>query len=132
MFVDTNIFLRFLLADNRRQSPRCQKLFAAAGKGKIKLITSEIVIAEIAWVLSSFYQETRPGVAEKLREILLFKGLEIPNRDVLTLAVQKFESQNIDFIDAFIYALLIKYRVKKIYSYDQDFDKLTEIQRLEP
>lgn len=131
-FVDTNIFLRFLLADHPRQSPRCRKLFEAAKVGKIKLFTSEIVIAELAWVLNSFYKESRKEVAEKLRQIILFEGLTIPNKEVLLLATQKFESQNVDFIDAYNYALSIKKKIGQIYSYDQDFDKLKEIQRIEP
>lgn len=131
-FVDTNIFLRFLLADNPIQSPRCKKLFELAQKGKVKLMTSEIVVAEIVWVLHSFYGESRESVAEKLRKILLFKSLFIPNREVLLLATQKFESKNIDFIDAYNYALLIKKKIGKIYSYDRDFDKLEGVKRIEP
>ena len=100
-------------------------------KGQIKLLTSEIVIAEIAWVLSSFCQETRRSVAEKLRQILLFRGLNIPNQDILLLATQKFESQNIDFIDAFIYAFALRKKIKQIYSYDRDLDKLEGVRRLE-
>lgn len=130
--VDTNIFLRFLLADNPSQSLRCKKLFESAQKGKVELMTSEIVIAEIAWVLHSFYEESRENVAEKLRKILLFKGLFVPNRGVLLLATQKFESQNVDFIDAYNYALAVKKRIGKIYSYDRDFDKLEGIKRIEP
>ena len=132
VFVDTNIFLRFLLADNAKQSPRCKKLFENAQKGKIKLMTSEIVIAEIAWVLSSFYQESRQEVAEKLRQILLFRGINIPNREILLLATQKFESQKVDFIDAYIYALSLRKKIKQIYSYDRDLDKFEGIKRLEP
>lgn len=131
-FVDTNIFLRFLLADHPKQSPRCKKLFEMAEKGKIELTTSEIVIAEIAWVLGSFYRENRQSVAQKLRQIILFKGLTVPNRDVLLLATQKLESENIDFIDAYNYSLVIKKKIQKIYSYDRDFDRLEKIKRIEP
>lgn len=36
------------------------------------------------------------------------------------------------FVDAYNYALAIKNKVRKIYSYDKDFDKLKELQRIEP
>lgn len=132
IFVDTNIFLRFLLADNPKQSPRCKRLFEKAKKGKVKLITSGMVIAEIAWVLISFYKESRQDVAKKLRQIILFKGLVIPDRKVLLLAIQQFEAQNVDFIDAYNYSLVINKKIKKIYSYDRDFDKLNKTKRIEP
>lgn len=132
IFVDTNIFLRFLLADHPQQSPRCKKLFERAAKGKVKLVTSELAIAEIAWVLTSFYKESHQSVAQKLGQIIMFKGLTVPNKEILLLATQKFESQKLDFIDAYNYALALKNKARKIYSYDKDFDKLKELQRIEP
>lgn len=132
IFVDTNIFLRFLLADHPRQSPACKKLFEKAAKGEVKLVTLPIVIAEIAWVLHSFYKEPFKEVAEKLRVILLFEGLDVSNRDALLLATQVFESKKIDFIDAYIASWIKSKNLAKVFSYDKDFDKIKEIKRIEP
>ena len=132
IFVDTNIFLRFLLADHPKQSPACRKLFEKAKRNKITLITIPIVIAEIAWVLHSFYKETRKEVARKLKIILLFKGLEVADRDGLIVAVEMFENKNIDFIDAYIASWLKQQKVKKIYSYDKDYDRIEGLRRIEP
>lgn len=132
VFVDTNIFLRFLLADHPQQSPACKKLFEKAQTGKAKLVTLPIVIAEIAWVLSSFYKEPVKEVARKLRIILLFEGLEVPYRDALLSATQVFESGGIDFIDAYVASWLRTEGLDRIYSYDKDFDKVEGIKRIEP
>lgn len=132
MFVDTNIFLRFLLADHPKQSPACKKLFEKAAQREIKLVTLPIVIAEISWVLSSFYKEPIKEVARKLRIILLCKGLEVPYKDTLLLATKIFEEKKIDFIDAFVSAWLKTEKLTKIYSYDKDFDKIENITRIEP
>lgn len=131
-FVDTNIFLRFLLADHPEQSPACKKLFEKAAAGKARLATLPIVIAEVVWVLSSFYEEPMEEVARKLRIILLFEGLEIPHRDALLIAVDLFESRKIDFIDAYIASWLKVEGLSEIYSYDKDFDKASGIARIEP
>lgn len=132
IFVDSNIFLRFLLADHPKQSPACRKLFEMAKKGKITLVTLPIVIAEIAWVLHSFYKETRKEAARKLKIILLFEGLEVSHGDALIMAGEIFEKKNIDFIDAYIASWLKQEKIKKIYSYDRDYDKIEDIKRIEP
>jgi len=131
-FVDSNVFLRFLLADHPRQSPACRRLFEKASKKEIILVTLPIVIIEISWVLQSFYKRSKKEIAEKLKIILLFEGLEIDDREILLTALEIFENKNIDFIDAYISSWLKLKKIKQIYSYDQDYDKIEEIRRLEP
>ena len=88
------------------------------------------MIAEIAWVLSSYYNEPVSEAVQKLRLILCFKGLEIPDKDNLLLACQIWEAKKVDFIDAYIAAWLADNRIKQIYSFDKDFDRIEEIERL--
>lgn len=132
VFVDTNIFLRFLLADHPKQSPACKKLFEKASKGKITLVTLPIVIAEICWVLHTYYKESRREVSEKLKVILLFKGLDLPHQNILIMACEIFESKNMDFLDAYIAAWLKSKDINSIYSYDKDYNKIGGIRRMEP
>jgi predicted nucleic acid-binding protein len=54
LFVDTNVFLRFLTNDDPAKAKRAESLFRDALRGKIKLATSLLVIAEIIWTLESF------------------------------------------------------------------------------
>ena len=52
IFVDTNIFLCFLTNDDPRKADACEQLFKKAVSGKESLFTTELVIAEIVWVLN--------------------------------------------------------------------------------
>lgn len=131
-FVDTNIFLRFLLADHPQQSPACKKLFEKATKNQIKLVTLSIVIIEISWVLLSFYKESKKEAIKKIKTIIFWENLEILDRDILLSAVDLFEKNNLDFIDAYVASWLEAKKIKQIYSYDHDFDKLENVSRLEP
>ena len=70
VFVDTNVFLRFFVNDVAAQYEKARVLFEAAEAGKIKLETSELVIAEIVWVLESFYGFARKEVTEVLSTLL--------------------------------------------------------------
>jgi len=59
-------------------------------------------------------------------------SLFIPDKDVVADALVLFARKNIDYIDAYN-AVFMKYGgLSEIYSYDEDFDALEEIQRKEP
>ena len=45
LFVDTNVFLRFLTNDDPAKAKRAEILFRDALRGKVKLVTSLLVIA---------------------------------------------------------------------------------------
>jgi len=50
-FVDTNLFVRYLTDDDPEKADRVEALLNAATAGKVKLITSDLVLAELIWVL---------------------------------------------------------------------------------
>lgn len=131
-FVDSSVFVRFLTKDDPVKAKDCALLFQKAQKRKIRLLTSEVVIAEIAWVLNSWYRYKRELITEALLAVLNAPYIEIPQRKSLFRAVMLYAEKKIDLVDAFGAVFMEKKKIKKIYSYDRDFDKLTEIQRLEP
>lgn len=61
IFVDTNYFLRFLLADQEEQHQTAKALFKKAAIGEVDLFTSLIVFFEVYWVLGEFLQERKRG-----------------------------------------------------------------------
>jgi len=81
-FVDTNIFLRYLTRDDPQKAEACYRLFEKAKNSEVTLTTSESVIAEIVFVLSSprVYHLTRTEVRARLYPILALEGLKIPDR----------------------------------------------------
>ncbi len=52
-FVDTNIFIRYLTKDDPREAQACFELFQKAQRRGVQLTTSEAIIAEVVYVLSS-------------------------------------------------------------------------------
>ena len=52
-FVDANVFLRFLTRDDPVKAERVKALLERAERGEVDLLTSESVIAELVFVLSS-------------------------------------------------------------------------------
>lgn len=131
VFIDTNVFLRFLLADHKTQSPLAKKLFINAKKGKISLITHSLVIAEIIFTLDSFFGLSKEEIIEKINIILLFNELEIIEKNILFQSITFYKQKNIDFIDAFIASYTFKNKIN-VCSFDHDFDKIKEVNRIDP
>lgn len=63
-FVDANVFIRHLTGDDPRKAQACLALFQQAQRNEVRLTTSETVIAEVVYVLSSknLYNVTRRDI----------------------------------------------------------------------
>lgn len=129
-FVDTNIFLRFLLADHKRQHLLAKKLFKKAEEGKVSLWTTDIVILEIVWTLKSFYQLRPQEIQSHISSLIALGNLRVENKNLLLQALDHFARKNVGFTDAYNF-LLAQRANKKILSFDQDFDKLGKREKIE-
>ena len=132
-FVDTNLFIRYLTNDDPVLADRVEKLLDEAAEGSVQLVTTELVMAESVWVLESTYHLNHVHIAPLIRGILATPGMEVINGDLVGKALVMYELQNIDFVDAYIAALMEKQGIKDIYSYDRKhLSRVTTIQRKEP
>lgn len=132
IFVDTNIFLRYLTADDTVKYERCREIFKRAVAGKVSLATSGMVIAELVWTLLSHYKVPKADVIEKVSIILGTECLMIPDKNILAEAMVLYGRKNVDFIDAYNAVFMRHHGLHELYSYDEDFDILEEITREEP
>lgn len=108
IFVDTNVFLRFFVADKKALYEKAKTLFAKAEAGEVKLITSEMVIAEIVWVLESYYGFLKKEIGEVINSLLHAGGLKVLNANLVGEAINVYIGNNVDFIDAYNSALIRK------------------------
>ena len=118
VFVDTNIFLRFLTNDDPAKAKRVELLFRKAVQGNISLITSLLVIAEIVWTLESFYHLTKTDIASKVETILNTPHLFCPQAEMIIMALDLYVQENIDFIDAVHAHDLLTQGLSQIATYD--------------
>lgn len=101
IFIDTNYFLRFLLADITPQYTEAKALFLSAAEGKKIVFTSTIVIFELYWVFTSFYEKNKKEVASILEQILAMHFVVIAERDILKAAVALYKKSTFDLEDAY-------------------------------
>jgi len=132
-FVDTNLFIRYLTNDDQAKAGRVEKLLREAAAGKVRLVTAEMVIAEIVWVLESSYGLNSAAVAPLIRAILATPGLEVLNASLVARALEHYEAKNVDFIDGYIAAVMEKQGITELYSFDRKhISRLSSVSRKEP
>jgi predicted nucleic-acid-binding protein len=117
-FVDTNVFLRFFVRDVESFYQKAKDLFEKAEKGAVKLETSDMVIAEIVWVLESYYGFTKAEINEVINTILETKSVKVTNHSRVKEAVNLYTSGKMDFIDAYNIAYIREKGYKKVATFD--------------
>jgi predicted nucleic-acid-binding protein len=132
-FVDTNLFIRYFTNDDPHKADRVERLLEQARNGTVRLITADMVIAEVVWVLESAYGLTAAEVEPMIKAILATPGLEVTNKALTGKALHYYITYKIDFIDGYIAALMERMNITEVYSFDKrHLPRISKIKRLEP
>jgi predicted nucleic-acid-binding protein len=98
--VDANVLLRFLTGDPEALAERAARLVHRAEAGEVLLLLSPLVIAEMIWVLKSFYQHSYADIARVMIPLLSADGIEVEEREIMIRAIELARDKNVDFVDA--------------------------------
>ncbi len=123
IFVDTNFFLRFLLADNKKQFEEVKTLFNQAAQGRVNLFTSIVVYFEIYWVLSSFYKQNKVDIVNTLEHILEMKFIFFEEQEILEIALRMFAERNLSLEDCYNLVFAKSKKAKAFKTFDRKLTK---------
>jgi len=126
-YLDANVILRFLLRDNEKLFLRAKEVFTAAQQGKTQLVVTTETILELNYVLrGALYKLSREKTAEQLSVIVSTPYLEIPDRLILSNALQKYTHLNVDLADLILFE---KARIvgAEVVSFDSDMKKIAKL-----
>lgn len=125
--IDANVLLRFLTGEPEGMADNAARLMRRAEEGEVLLILSPLVVAEIVWVLKSFYRRSAAEIAQVLVPLLSADGLEVKDREIMVGALELARDKNVDFVDAVI-ALEAVRGNEVVCSFDEtDFRRLPAI-----
>jgi predicted nucleic-acid-binding protein len=127
-FVDTNILIRHLTGDPAAQARRASSFLAAADE----LLLTDVVVAEVVYVLESFYEVPRARVCELVRAVLAFGSIVVLDPPLLLRALELYEVARLDFADAYLVASAEESGVETVASFDRSIDRIGTVQRIEP
>ena len=124
-FLDTNIFLRFLVRDHEESYQDCQRLFELIRHGSLGALTSTVVLIEINYTLLSFYGLPKAQVVTGLKSITSLTNLKIVDKFNLQKTMGLYEENRVKFVDCLIASLdEVAQGQWRVVSYDKEFDKL--------
>ncbi len=130
--IDSNVILRYLTKDPPEMAEAARQTFDDAQKGKFTLLITALTVAEIVWVLESFYGYPKNRIAETMVQFLFCDGLEVDDLDITIEALNLYQRKNLDFADAFLAAIALRTGPQAIYSFDKHFDRIPGVARLKP
>lgn len=120
--IDTNILTRFFIGDNQGQHRQAEKFFREAEFGKRKLKLTALVVAEVTYVLESFYKRSRPEIAQYLKVFISQKWLAVDERKILQNSWQWY-LKGFHFVDSYLLAS-VKIKGEKILTFDKKLQKI--------
>ncbi len=127
-FIDTNVLVRHLTGEPNDQATAATA-YLRSGE---PLLLTDVITAELVYVLESYYQAPRPQVAEAVRSLLGFRSTVCVDRAVLLRAVEVYEVDRLDFAEAYLVACAESTGVRRVASFDRAIDRLTTIERVVP
>ena len=133
-FLDANIFLRFLRNDDPIRSPACKALFQTVEQRQVEVWTSDLVIAEVVFVLSNkrTYNVPRADIATNLLPLVQLRNLRLANKRVYRRVFELYTALNLSYVDCYNAALGEDHGEIEFYTYDEGFRKIPSITPLEP
>ena len=130
-FVDTNIFVRHLVQDHPRLGAKATAILARIEVGELVARTTDTVIFETVFTLSSVYKLSRPDLVASLLPLIELPGLVLPGKEAFRAAFDLFLTTNIGFADCYHAVLMQRLGLNEVLSFDRDFDRLPGITRRE-
>ena len=127
-FLDSNVLIRHLTGDPPAQARRATAYLRRASE----LLLTDLIVAEVVYVLESFYEVERQRVAELARAIIGFPAVAVVDEPLLLRALEVYEVERLDFAEAHLVASAEASGVGTIASFDREIDRLTTVQRVEP
>lgn len=123
--IDTNVLLRLLARDDRKQTAAAEE-FVAAGAW-----VSHLVLAEAIWVLAAVYERQSAQLIAALEMLLAHRDLVLQDADAVAAALAHFRRRPaLGFSDCLVLEIARKAGHTPLGSFDKALATLPQTQRL--
>ena len=122
IFLDTNVFLRYLVVENITAHENCKKLISTIQSGRMTPFTSNVVFQEILYILIKEYNFSKPHIVVEISKLLNLRNLTIVETTRTAQALALYQKYNIKFGDCLIATQVPNGVI--LCTYDTDFSKI--------
>ena len=128
--LDTNVLVRFLVRDDKKQAEIVYRLFKRAESRNDPFFVPLLVVLETIWVLESVYEIPREEIRASLQKLLLMPILIFEAQSALQRTLSSAQTNKIDLAD-----LLIAHSAKfsncdGVLTFDKKASKFTLFEQL--
>ncbi len=131
-FLDTNIFLRHLLADHPEQSPRATAYLDQIERGQIRVRIADTIIFETVFTLERTYRQPKARIRDVLLPLIELPGIVLPGKRRFRKVFDLYVGLNLPFPDAYHAVLMEHLKLQEIVSFDREFNRVPGLKRVEP
>jgi len=100
--LDTNVLVRYLTADDRRQLALADQVIAACLREEEPIFVPLLVLCELAWVLDRSYGHLKPDIVRTLELLLQMAVFRVEQTDLVRRALQAYRLGRGSFPDYLI------------------------------
>ncbi|MBU1085059.1 MAG: PIN domain-containing protein [Candidatus Beckwithbacteria bacterium] len=120
--LDTNIITRFFIGDVKAQHNKAEEIFREAKLGRRNLRLESLVVAEVCFVLESFYKRERQEIAQFLSVFSSQGWLRVRDKNIIQASWQWY-LKGFHFVDSYLIAWS-KVNKGKILTFDKKLSKM--------
>ncbi len=131
-FLDTNVVLRHLLADDPEQSPRATAFLLQVEEGSVRVRTADTVVFEAVFTLERRYRLAKQRISNALLPLLQLPGIALPGKRQYDEVFSLYVELDLPFADAYHAVLAKRSEEPQVISFDRHFDRIPGITRIEP
>jgi len=129
--VDTNVLVRYLVADHPQQAKVARERLAELSTDRPGFICREVMI-ELVWVLRRAYGFSREQVCREVEELLATEELEIEAAHDTARAIHRYRRGDADFADFMILGAAQRTGASTVWTFDRSMARLEGVSLLDP
>lgn len=117
--LDTNVFVRYLVQDDREQLEAAKRLITRCIDNGQTIFVPVTVVLELEWVLRSNFEFAKDDVVHVLASLLSAAELNFESERALEVALQLFRDGTVDFADCVHVALALQAGQQPLWTFDK-------------
>lgn len=101
---------------------------ALAESGHVRLVLLPLTVAQVVWVLDSYYEYDRNQTVQAMASLVTSDGIDTEEMDIILEALLYYHDLNVDFIDAYLASHARRHPPTRIWTFDEThFRRFKEI-----
>lgn len=123
--IDTNVLLRFFLEDDDEQFAKTKPFIQRLELAKEEALITDIVFAEVVWVLNKVYDIPRPEITERFSKLMSYRGIKtVFSKELYVESLRLYAKHSMDIQDILL-SIIAKDKDCTVITFDRsDFRKL--------